>query len=48
MNQRINGSIQNLGTVQEIKFHDENVLNSLGITLFDEFTGGSSRTTSSD
>jgi hypothetical protein len=46
MNERVYRGIQCLATVQEVQFHNEDVLNDLSFALLDQFTSGTSRATS--
>jgi hypothetical protein len=46
MNESVYRGIQCLATVQEVQFHNEDIFNDLSLALLDQFTSGTSRTTS--
>lgn len=48
LNQRVNRGIKLLGAIQKGKLHNENIFNSDGFRLLDQFTSSTSRTTSSN
>lgn len=48
MDKRVYRGIQSLATVQEVEFHNENILHNGSIALLDELTSSTGRATSSD
>jgi hypothetical protein len=48
MDKRVYRGIQSLATVQEVEFHNENILYNGSVALLDELTSSTGRATSSD